>query len=106
MNADILGWAAAAILLMTMMRQVWTQWRTRSVAGVSRWLFVGQLAASTAFTAYSYQVDNWVFVVTNGLMVFNALLGQFIYLRNKRLASAASTLVGAGEPAAYSAARP
>jgi MtN3 and saliva related transmembrane protein len=106
MNADMLGWVAAAILLMTMMRQVWAQWRTRSVAGLSRWLFVGQLAASSAFTAYSYLVGNWVFVVTNALMIANALLGQFIYLRNKRLARMASPLAGAGEPAAYSAARP
>ena len=51
-----------------------------SSEGVSRWLFVGQLAASTGFTAYSYLVRNWVFVVTNALMLVNGLLGLFIVL--------------------------
>jgi MtN3 and saliva related transmembrane protein len=42
---------------------------------VSRWLFVGQLATSLGFTIYSALLGNVVFVVTNGLMVLNALAG-------------------------------
>ena len=81
---EIIGWSAAAILLATISRQVYTQWRERSTQGLSRWLFIGQLAASTGFVVYSWLVGNWVFVVTNVLMLATAGLGQWIYLRNKR----------------------
>jgi MtN3 and saliva related transmembrane protein len=81
--AELIGWASSLVLLLTIGRQVWTQWRTRSTAGLSRWLFVGQLAASTGFTAYSLLLENWVFVVTNVAMLVTAVCGQVIYLRNR-----------------------
>ena len=56
----------------------------RSTRGVSKWLFVGQLAASTLFVIYSALLGNWVFVVTNALLLLAALVGEFIYLRNRR----------------------
>jgi uncharacterized protein with PQ loop repeat len=87
---ESLGWAAALILLATISRQVYAQWRSRSAAGVSRWLFVGQVAASTAFLLYSLLLDNWVFVFTNAMMLVAALAGLAIDRRNRRLATAAS----------------
>ena len=84
MLTEAIGWCAAAILLLTIGRQVFTQWRTRSTQGLSRWLFIGQLAASTGFVVYSWLVENWVFVATNVLMLATAALGQWIYLRNVR----------------------
>ena len=79
---ESIGWVSSAVLLMTISRQVYTQWRTQDTAGVSRWLFVGQLTASVGFTVYSLMLRNWVFVVTNATMLLTALLGQGIYLRN------------------------
>jgi len=84
MLADITGWISALILILTISRQVYTQWRTRSTAGVSRWLFVGQLAASAGFVIYSFLVENWVFVATNSFLLLTAVVGQLIYLGNKR----------------------
>ncbi len=81
---EAIGWASSVLLLLTIGRQVLKQWRSDSVEGVSRWLFVGQVAASLGFTVYSWQVKNWVFVVTNALMVVNAFLGLFIVLHKKR----------------------
>ncbi|HMJ13993.1 MAG TPA: hypothetical protein VK524_21395, partial [Polyangiaceae bacterium] len=52
--------------------------------GVSRWLFLGQLSASIGFTVYSLMVKNWVFVVTNALMIGNALAGYWIVMRHRR----------------------
>ena len=75
---------AAAILLLTLGRQVYTQWRDRTSTGVSRWLFVGQCAASIAFVVYSWLLHNWVFVVTNALILLTAVVGEIIYLRNRR----------------------
>jgi uncharacterized protein with PQ loop repeat len=81
---DWIGWLSSAVLLATLLRQVYVQWRERSTAGVSHWLFRGQLAASCGFTLYSYLVDNWVFVFTNLALLLTALVGQAIYRRNTR----------------------
>jgi uncharacterized protein with PQ loop repeat len=81
---ELIGWFAAAALLTTICRQVYTQWRTKSSKGLSRWLFVGQITASIAFVVYSWLLGNWVFVVTNALMLITAVLGQWIYLTNRQ----------------------
>lgn len=80
----VIGWASAVILLLTVGRQVFTQWKAGTTAGLSRWLFVGQIAASLGFTIYSWMLDNWVFVVTNIFMILTACVGQIVYVRNKR----------------------
>ncbi len=82
---DWLGWGASAVLLATLGRQVWVQWRERSTEGLSSWLFVGQLVASSGFALYSWLIGNWVFVVTNIMLLATALLGQWIFRRNRRL---------------------
>jgi MtN3 and saliva related transmembrane protein len=84
MYTELIGWFAALILLLTVGRQVFTQWRNRTSAGLSRWLFVGQLAASTGFIVYSWLLGNWVFVATNVLMLATAGIGQWLYVQNKR----------------------
>ena len=84
MLADLTGWISALILILTISRQVYKQWRSRSTAGVSSWLFIGQLAASTGFVIYSFLVENWVFVATNIFMLLTAVVGQLIYLANRR----------------------
>lgn len=76
MNPDLIGWAASAILLATLCRQIYTQWQDKDAKGVSRWLFVGQIAASTGFIAYSWLLDNWVFVTTNLLILLTAVVGE------------------------------
>lgn len=81
---ELVGWGSSAILLATLMRQVWRQWKERSTQGVSRWLFIGQVAASTGFLVYSVLVKNWVFVFTNAALLVTAVIGQAIYLRNTR----------------------
>lgn len=93
---DWLGWAASAVLLATLGRQVYVQWRERSTQGLSSWLFVGQLIASLGFAVYSWLIGNWVFVATNTMLLATALLGQWIFRRNRRLAGqgAAPTAVG------------
>lgn len=78
MLADIVGWISAGILILTISRQVYTQWRTKSIAGVSRWLFIGQLTASAGFIIYSVMLENWVFVSANAFMLLTAVVGQCI----------------------------
>src|SRR3954468_18490024 len=76
MLTEAVGWISAAVLLATLVRQVYVQWHTEEVQGVSRWLFRGQIAASLGFVVYSVLVENWVFVVTNALIALTALVGQ------------------------------
>ena len=84
MATQLIGWAAAAVLLATIGRQVYSQWRAGTSQGVSKWLFIGQITASIGLVIYSWLLRNWVFVVTNVLLLGTALLGQCIYLHNKR----------------------
>lgn len=83
--ADWIGWAASGVLIATLGRQVLVQWRERSTEGLSSWLFVGQLTASTLFTVYSVMVGNAVFVFTNSVLLLTAVTGQLIFRRNRRL---------------------
>lgn len=84
MNPEILGWASSIVLLATLLRQVYRQYRERSTQGVSSWLFIGQLTASTGFLIYSFMLKNWVFVFTNAALLITAIVGQMIYQRNAR----------------------
>jgi MtN3 and saliva related transmembrane protein len=80
MMTDVVGWLSSAILLLTIGRQVWKQWRTGLGEGVSMWLYIGQVAASAGFTLYSVLLENWVFIVTNALLMMSALAGLYILL--------------------------
>jgi len=84
MLTEAIGWTAALLLLVTMIRQVWSQWISGAVGGVSRWLFIGQVAASVGFTTYSVLLGNVVFALTNGLLTINAIAGLLIDRRNRR----------------------
>ncbi|AOH36355.1 hypothetical protein BGP89_08300 [Luteimonas sp. JM171] len=88
MNPDIVGWTASAILLATLTRQIITQWRDKDAKGVSRWLFAGQMAASVGFIVYSWMLDNWVFIVTNSLILLTAVIGQVMLVLRRRQAAA------------------
>lgn len=81
---EAVGWVSSFILVLTIAKQVYKQWREGSSEGVSKWLFVGQISASLGFTVYSWLVSNWVFVVTNALMLCNGLLGLLIVLHHRR----------------------
>ena len=83
---EVLGWTSSIILLATLVKQVHKQWRDGTSEGISKFLFIGQLAASIGFTIYSYSVGNWVFVVTNGLLTINNVIGIALYFhfRSKR----------------------
>jgi len=81
---EVIGWASSFILVLTIAKQVYKQWQEGTSEGVSKWLFIGQMAASTGFTIYSWLVQNWVFVVTNALMLLNGLAGLFIVMHHRR----------------------
>lgn len=78
---EALGWSSSVILLMTLVKQVYKQWQEGKTEGISKWLFVGQLAASVGFTVYSYLTGNWVFVFTNAALTLNNIVGVILYFR-------------------------
>ena len=83
-GTEVIGWVSSLVLVLTIGKQVWKQWQEGSSEGVSKWLFLGQIAASVGFTVYSWLVRNWVFVATNALMLLNGLAGYGITLRHRR----------------------
>jgi MtN3 and saliva related transmembrane protein len=83
---EILGWMSSLILLLTLIKQVHKQWHDRNSEGVSKWLFIGQLFASSGFTIYSFLAGSWVFMVTNGLLTINNIIGIYLYFRFRKKA--------------------
>lgn len=75
---EVIGWISSFILVITIAKQVYKQWSEGKSEGVSKWLFVGQIAASVGFVVYSVLVSNWVFIFTNSLMVLNGIVGLII----------------------------
>ena len=97
---EAIGWFSSVVLLLTLGRQVWKQWKAGTSEGVSKWLFLGQITASVGFTTYSVLVKNWVFVVTNGLLLVNALVGYgVVRLHRRRGRRAQPRGAGASQPA-------
>lgn len=84
MTADLVGWAASAVLILTLVQQIVTQSRAPSARGVSPWLFAGQSLASVGFIIYSVLVGSAVFVVTNVCILVTAIVGQVIVARKRR----------------------
>lgn len=85
--SEIIGWFASAILLITIIVQVRKQSATGSNEGVSKWLFVGQVASSLGFTVYSVMTGNWVFIVTNSFLLLSNIAGVYIYFKNRETKS-------------------
>ena len=81
---EVVGWVSSFVLVLTIAKQVYKQWQEDQSEGVSKWLFIGQIAASLGFTIYSWLVNNWVFVVTNSLMLLNGLAGLLIVIHHRR----------------------
>lgn len=90
-GVDLVGWFSSLVLLLTLGQQVRKQWRSRDSRGVSTWLFLGQMAASGGFALYSYLLGNWVFLFTNLALLGNAVLGEWITLKNRRSSAGESS---------------
>ena len=85
MNAtELIGWCSSFILVLIIGKQVYKQWQEGTSEGVSKWLFIGQMSASLGFTIYSWLVNNWVFVVTNSVMLLSGLVGLGIVLHHRK----------------------
>ena len=85
--AEAIGWASSAILLATLVRQIVKQ-SQQGAEGVSHWLFAGQSVASLGFVVYSVLLDNWVFIVTNGLILLTAVVGFVLQKTRGRMDAA------------------
>ena len=81
---DVLGWGSSAILLTTLLSQIYKQWKQGTSKGVSKWLFIGQLATSVGFTIYSIAKGDTVFIVTNSLLTISAMIGIYIYFHFRK----------------------
>jgi MtN3 and saliva related transmembrane protein len=80
---EAVGWASSVVLLITIFVQVRKQWQSGSNKGVSKWLFIGQLAASVGFLTYSIITGSLVFAITNTMLTLGNLCGIFIFFKNR-----------------------
>lgn len=86
---DLVGWLASAVLIATLIRQIYKQWTSDEAQGVSRWLFIGQISASVLFILYSHLVGNAVFIVSNALILLTGITGFLLHrIKRRRLGSA------------------
>jgi len=83
LTTELIGWASSAVLLATIGRQVYSQWKSKATSGLSKWLFIGQISASAGYMAYSVLLHNWVFLFSNAALLITAIAGEMIYLSNK-----------------------
>lgn len=83
-GTELIGWGSSLILVLTIAKQVYKQWQEGTSEGVSRWLFIGQMSASLGFTIYSWLVTNWVFVVTNSMMLLGGVAGFCVVLHHRK----------------------
>jgi MtN3 and saliva related transmembrane protein len=90
MLTQAIGWISSVVLVATIAKQVHKQWKAGTSEGVSSWLFVGQVTASTGFTIYSVLIEAWVFVFTNSLMMLSGLVGLLIVRYHRRMQAPAS----------------
>jgi len=81
---QLLGWSASAILLLTIGAQIYRQWKSGTSKGVSKWLFLGQIAASIGFLAYSILLRDVVYITSNILMLLSSFVGLGILLHHRR----------------------
>jgi hypothetical protein len=84
MFPDVIGWAAAAVLFLTLGWQVYAQGREGRYGPRSRALFTGQTLASIGFVTYSWLVHDVVFIVVNAGILCTALLGEALCLIHRR----------------------
>ena len=80
---EAIGWFSSLVLILTIGKQIHKQWQEGSSEGVSKWLFIGQVTASAGFAIYSWILGNWVFVVTNVVMLVSAFIGLGIVFRHR-----------------------
>lgn len=85
---EVIGWSASAVLVLTIGRQVYRQWQAGTSRGVSKWLFIGQITASSGFLVYSWLIGDAVFLTTNVLLLVAAVAGLAILMWHRRRESA------------------
>lgn len=81
---EAIGWLSSFILGLTLSTQIYKQWKDKTSQGVSKWLFIGQVAAQIGFVIYSFALDNWVFLATNLMLLIVSFVGLWITFKFKK----------------------
>jgi MtN3 and saliva related transmembrane protein len=87
---DVIGWLSSLVLFLTLSKQIYKQWSDHTSAGVSKWLYIGQMVAEAGFVIYSLQVHSWPFVVTNGVLFCTNAVGLAIVYKHRSKNQSAS----------------
>jgi uncharacterized protein with PQ loop repeat len=85
---DVIGWISSFVLVLTISKQVYDQWRDGKSEGVSIWLFIGEIASASGFAVYSWMIHNPVYMVANGMTLLSSIAGLVVLRRNRRRTAA------------------
>jgi hypothetical protein len=75
-ETELIGWTAAAILLATLGRQVYPQWRHRTSNVFPSGFLLAKAPHRSGCHLYSWLVESWVFVAKNALTLLTACLAR------------------------------
>jgi MtN3 and saliva related transmembrane protein len=81
---EAVGWASTPLLLATIGRPVYSEWRSKATAGLSHGYSSDKSRASSGFTIYCILLHNWVFLFSNVAMLVMGITGEVIYISNRR----------------------
>jgi hypothetical protein len=83
-GSELIGWPAAAILFLRLSRQVYAQWRDGKSPGCLALAVRQAMRGISWFCVPFLAAGQWVFVITNAPILVTPVVGEFIYLRNRR----------------------
>ena len=90
---ELIGWGSAAILVPAFATQTYRQWcdRHKPVRTTALWFFILIVIGTGGQFVYSWLVHNWVYLVLNGVLLFNNLIGLGITIHQYRQADPAGS---------------
>ena len=79
---DLIGWAASAVLLITISVQVVREAKSHGQS-TSIWLYLGQMLANALFITYASTTGDIVFIVANALLFVASSIGLIMHIRRR-----------------------
>lgn len=85
MLADIIGYAASAITVLTFLPQVIKTWKEKSAKDVSLMMFIIAIANEVLWITWGILINNKIVIITNVLMVIMASTMVFLKLKYNKV---------------------
>jgi MtN3 and saliva related transmembrane protein len=85
--ADIVGYAASAITVLTFLPQVIKTWKEKSAKDVSLMMFIIAIVNEVLWITWGVLINNKIVIITNVVMVIMASTMVFLKLKYNKVGS-------------------